>query len=58
MGLERKKVKRSAAPQTHAMVSTSSHFIPENEPFDQLCRFTMLESSANVTRKSVSAEQM
>ena len=32
--------------------------MPEKEPRDQLCRFTMLESSAKVTRKSVSAEQI
>ena len=58
MGLERKNVKISAVPQAHAIVVTFSHFMPENEPFDQSCRFTMFESSANVTRKSVSAEQM
>ena len=56
--MERKNVKISAIPQAQAIVVTFSHFMPENEPFDQLCRFTMFESSANVTRKSVSAEQM
>ena len=44
--------------QTMAMARTSVQVLPEKEPTDQLCRFTMLESSAKVTRKSVSAEQM
>ena len=45
-------------PQTTAIVFTLSQLMPEKEPRDQLCRFTMLESSAKVTRKSVSAEQI
>ena len=32
--------------------------MPEKLPLDQLCRFTMLLSSANVTMKSVAAEQI
>ena len=35
-----------------------SQLVPENDPKDQLCKFTMLESSANVNRKSVIAEQI
>ena len=58
MGLDRKKVSSSVTPHTPAMVFTFSQLMPEKEPRDQLCRFTMLESSAKVTRKSVSAEQM
>ena len=58
MGFERKKASTSAAPQTSTMVRTFSQLMPENEPSDQLCRFTMLESSAKVTIKSVSAVQI
>ena len=58
MGLDSRKVSSSVTPQTAAMVFTFSQLIPEKEPSDQLCRFTMLESSAKVTRKSVSAEQI
>ena len=43
---------------TIAMTLTSSHEVPEKLPFDQLCRFTMLASSAKVIMKSVMAEQM
>ena len=37
---------------------TFPHEVPEKLPIDQLCRFTILESSANVTTKSVIAEQI
>ena len=58
MGLESRKVSSSVMPQTTAIVFTLSQLMPEKEPRDQLCRFTILESSAKVTRKSVSAEQI
>ena len=37
---------------------TCSQEVPEKLPKDQLCRLTISESSANVTRKSVTAEQI
>ena len=45
-------------PQKIDIVPTLSQLIPENDPRDQLYRLTMLESSANVTTKSVIAEHM
>ena len=43
---------------TAAITRTLLQDIPEKLPSDQLCRLTMLESSANVTTKSVTAEQI
>ena len=56
--MESRNVRIRALPQTTAIVRTLSQLMPEKEPRDQLCRLTMLLSSANVTRKSVSAEQI
>ena len=47
-----------AAATTSAMVPTFSQPMPEKLPRDQLWRLTMLESSAKVTTKSVTAEQI
>ena len=41
-----------------AMTRTFYQVMPEKLPMDQLWRFTMLASSAKVTTKSVTAEQM
>ena len=45
-------------PVTRAISRTFSQLVPEKLPRDQLWRLTMLESSAKVTTKSVTAEQM
>ena len=47
-----------AASTTADITPASSMPMPEKLPIDQLCRFTMLESSAKVTTNSVTAEQM
>ena len=58
MGLDSRKDRASPAPTTRAIRPTFSQLVPEKLPRDQLWRLTMLESSAKVTTKSVTAEQM
>ena len=58
MGLDRRKVRIRATPTTTAITATFSQDRPEKLPKDQLWRFTILESSAKVTTKSVMAEHM
>ena len=53
-----KNVKKSAANTTTAITETLSQLVPEKLPSDQLCKLTILESSAKVTQKSVMAEQI
>ena len=53
-----RKTKINVIPITMLITPTLSQVMPEKLPLDQLCRFTMSESSANVTTKSVIAEQM
>ena len=43
---------------TAVITRTWSQVVPEKLPMDQLWRFTIFESSANVTIKSVAAEQI
>ena len=43
---------------TGVMPAIFAQFMPEKLPSDQLRRFTMFWSEANVTRKSVPAEAM
>ena len=58
MGLDSRKLSSMAISTTGTMVRTFSQLVPEKLPRDQLWRFTMLESSAKVTIKSVMAEQI
>ena len=58
MGLDRRKIPTVVMPVTMVINTTFSHVIPEKLPFDQLCKFTILASSAKVTTKSVIAEQI
>ena len=58
MGLESRKVSPSAEKITQDMIRTLSQLVPEKLPRDQLWRLMMLESSAKVTTKSVTAEQI
>ena len=56
--VDRKNVKSPVTATTAAIVPTFSQVMPEKLPIDQLCRLTISESSAKVTRKSVTAEQI
>ena len=48
----------TAAATTAVITRTLSQLMPEKLPIDQLCRFTISASLANVTTKSVMAEQI
>ena len=58
MGLDSRNVHSRPGKTVRAMVRMSRQLVPEKLPIDQLWRLTMLESSAKVTTKSVTAEQM
>ena len=58
MGLASAPQAASPSSVTSAITRTLPQLVPEKLPSDQLCRFTMLESSAKVTAKSVMAEQI
>ena len=58
MGLASRNTRTRERNVTAAITRMFSQDIPEKLPMDQLCRFTMLASSAKVTTKSVTAEQM
>ena len=58
MGLESRNVATEATMTTGVMPAMFAQFMPEKLPSDQLRRFTMFWSEANVTRKSVPAEAM
>ena len=58
MGLARVMVRASSTAASTAMSRTFTQEIPEKDPWDQLWRLAMLASSAKVTKKSVTAEQM
>ena len=58
MGLAMRNVAPPVMPTTVAATPTLLQFMPEKLPLDQLCRFTISESAANVTVKSVMAVQM
>ena len=58
MGFDIRKVRIMQIRTTTAARYTLSQLIPEKLPIDQLCRFTILESSAKVITKSVTAEQI
>ena len=58
MGLDSRKVSPRETNTTQLMIRTLSQLVPEKLPRDQLWRLMILESSANVTAKSVTAEQM
>ena len=58
IGLAIKKHMTKVMPTTIAATCTLLQFIPEKLPLDQLCRLTISESAANVTTKSVIAEQI
>ena len=58
IGLDSKIVSTIQKTVTTVIVPTLSQLTPEKLPIDQLCRLTMLESSAKVTAKSVIAEQI
>ena len=53
-----RKTRISDRKTTAVMTLTFSQEVPEKLPMDQLWRLTMLASSANVTTKSVMAEQI
>ena len=55
MGFDIKNTITIVRNTTTAIVRTLPQVMPEKLPSDQLWRFTMLESSANVTTKSVMA---
>lgn len=58
MGLDNRKVPSRVGSTTAAITAVLPQLIPEKLPLDQLWRLTMLASSANVTTKSVTAEQI
>ena len=58
MGLDIRNTATEAASTIAAATATPSQLAPEKLPIDQPWRLTMSLSSANVTRKSVIAEQM
>ena len=58
MGLDNIIEKTKARVTMMNIKKTSFQFVPEKLPKDQLCKFTMLESLAKVTIKSVIAEKM
>ena len=58
MGLDSMNTAAPVTPTTTAATATLSQLMPEKLPSDQPRRFTMSDSSAKVTMKSVTAEQM
>ena len=58
MGLDSRKASASRTDTSAAISLTLAQEVPEKEPWAQLCRFTMLASSAKVMAKSVTAEQI
>ena len=58
MAFESSMEPRNVAVTTRELIFTPSIEIPEKLPMDQLWRFTISASSANVTTSSVMAEQM
>ena len=58
MAFESSMEQTRAVAVTRRQIFTPSMEMPEKLPMDQLWRFTILESSAKVTIKSVAAEQI
>ena len=58
MGFASRKVSTTAGRMSVQHSDTSSMLMPEKLPADQLCRFTMSASFANVIRKSVTEDVM
>ena len=58
IGFERKNVAVTVITTITLITFILSQLIPEKLPIDQLCRFTIFESLANVTQKSVIAEHI
>ncbi len=58
MGFESRKDQQRQGTTTTAAAPTLAQLLPEKLPMDQLWRFTMLESWAKATTRSVMAEQI
>ena len=58
IGLDSRNTHTSDTSTTGVITRILSQEMPEKLPIDQLCRLTILESSAKVMTKSVTAEQI